>query len=263
MVGRDTIRYDEYKDDCDNDYDNDYETPQGRPFDDINTSSIRIEIPTPKRPNSYELKQDLLRSKLSHLYEYLDIEGGNTDLIELDRFRLERNTKTGVSILKFFNGKDWVNLMNQRNGDFLAEKSLKQKFGGLNAMKVILSVDEIPQLDKTFDATVKLKSELPTLREIENIQLQDLSTLANDVHTLTKEATHRYTHISRTFFGVNRKFSPPSPCALFFAKKCPRQGGRAFLIIQKRPLEICVYLCVRGIEIKKYTNMTTRLKDKL
>ena len=37
-------------------------------------------------------------------------------------------------MLKFFNGKDWINLTNQRNGDFLAEKSLKQKFGGLNAI---------------------------------------------------------------------------------------------------------------------------------
>ena len=61
------------------------------------------EVPTPKRPHTYELKREVLRTKLSQLYDYLHIEGGNIDLIDLDRFKLERNTKTGVSMLKFKN----------------------------------------------------------------------------------------------------------------------------------------------------------------
>ena len=75
---------DEILDDLDETY---YKTPQDRP--DINTSSGGVEIPTPKRPHAYELKREVLRTKLSHLYEYLHIEGGNIDLIDLDRFKLE------------------------------------------------------------------------------------------------------------------------------------------------------------------------------
>ena len=69
-------------------------------------------------------------------------------------------------MLEFFKDGDrrkWVNLTNKRTGKFFVPKSLKQKFGGLNAMKAILSVDEIPELDKTIDAAVKLQRELPTL----------------------------------------------------------------------------------------------------
>ena len=67
------------------DPDETYKTPQDRP--DINTSSGGVEIPTPIRPmHAYELKREVLRTKLSHLYEYLHIEGGNIDLIDLDRF---------------------------------------------------------------------------------------------------------------------------------------------------------------------------------
>ena len=39
-----------------------------------------------------------------------------------------------------------------------------KKFGGLNAMKAILSVDEIPELDAAIDAAVKLLKELPTIK---------------------------------------------------------------------------------------------------
>ena len=154
---------DEILDDPDETY---YKTPQDRP--DINTSSGR-EVTTPKRPNTYELNQELLRTKLSQLYKYLHIEGGDINLIDLDRFKLERNTKTGVSMLQFkkikFNGKEeWMDLNDKRTGKFLTENSLKNKFGGLDAMKAILSVNEIPELDKTTAAAVKLRKELPTVQ---------------------------------------------------------------------------------------------------
>ena len=80
-----------------------YETPQGRPtFDGTSTSSGGVELSTPKRPKTVEeLEQELVRTKLSDLYKYLNIEGGNIDLIDLNRFRLERNTKTGILRLDF------------------------------------------------------------------------------------------------------------------------------------------------------------------
>ena len=107
-------------------------------------------------------------------------------------------------MLKFFNGKDWINLTNQWNGEFLAEKSLKQKFGGLNAIKAILGVDEIPELDKTFKAAVKLQEELPTLREIENIPLQGLSTYSLMMFIfLTKEASQNTDLDMHEFLGID------------------------------------------------------------
>ena len=116
---------DEILDDPDETY---YKTPQDRP--DINTSSGGVEIPTPKRPNTYEQKLEVLRTKLSQLYEYLHVEGGDINLIDLRRFKLERNTKTGDTMLKFRKGEDWIDLNSKRTGEFLTEKSLKDKFGG-------------------------------------------------------------------------------------------------------------------------------------
>ena len=96
-----------------------------------------------------------------------------------------------------------MDLNDKRTGKFLTENSLKNKFGGLDAMKAILSVNEIPELDKTTAAAVKLRKELPTVREIENIPLQDLSTVANDVHILTKEASQITELDIREFLGID------------------------------------------------------------
>ena len=69
---------------------------------------------------------------------------------------------------------------------------------------MILGVKEIPQLGKkTIDAAVKLRKELPTVREIENIPLEDLSTLVNDVHVLTKEASQNTELDMREFLGID------------------------------------------------------------
>ena len=107
-------------------------------------------------------------------------------------------------MLKFFNGQDWVNLTNQRNGRFLTEKTLKDKFGGLNTMKSILSVDEIPQLDQRKEAALKLQRRVPTTREFENIPLQDLSTITNDLHVAVKEASQNTDLDMREFLGIDK-----------------------------------------------------------
>ena len=131
-----------------------YETLQGRPpFDGTSTSSGGVEISTPKRPKTVEEQnQELVLTKLLDLYEYLHIEGEiDFDLIDLNRFKLERNTKTGILRLEFDKDgdrKEWVNLTDKRTGKFLTPNSLKDKFGGLEAMKSILIVDKIPQLEK-------------------------------------------------------------------------------------------------------------------
>ena len=60
---------------------------------------------------------------------------GNVNLAELDRFRLNRNEKTGNAELKFFNGQDWVLLTNKRTGEFLVKTSIERLMGGVNVMK--------------------------------------------------------------------------------------------------------------------------------
>ena len=58
----------------------------------------------------------------------------------------------------FFDGKQWQSLTNSLGtGEFLAEKTLRQKFGGLNIMKSVLSLDETPSTsERSFKAATKL-----------------------------------------------------------------------------------------------------------
>ena len=57
--------------------------------------------------------------------------------------------------------KHWQSLTNKRTGEFLAAKALREKFGGLNIMKSVLSLDETPPaLERSLRAATKLKSEL-------------------------------------------------------------------------------------------------------
>ena len=113
---------------------------------------------------------------------------GDIDLIDLDRFRLTKNQKKGVTIFEFYNGDRWVPLTKQ-TGDFLASKTLRDGLDGLNAMKKCLGIDKTPPvLERSLRATTKLKGELPTNLMMESIQLKDLSSLAKEIHAKTREA---------------------------------------------------------------------------
>ena len=69
-------------------------------------------------------------------------------------------------------------------------KKLKEKFSGLNAMKSVLSLDETPfALERSFKAATKLSQELPTDLEMESIPLENISSLAKDIHIKTREAS--------------------------------------------------------------------------
>ena len=58
-------------------------------------------------------------------------------------------------------------------GEFLASKIQREKFGVLNIMKSVLSLDESPfPLERSFKAATKLKGELPTDLEMESIPLK-------------------------------------------------------------------------------------------
>ena len=71
----------------------------------------------------------------------------------------------------FLDGNNpWQPLTNKRTGEFLAPKTLREKFGGLNIMKGVLSLDETPPaLERSLKATTKLKVGLPMDLEVERL----------------------------------------------------------------------------------------------
>ena len=60
--------------------------------------------------------------------------------------------KTGNIELLFFDGNNqWQSLTNKRTGEFLVPKTLREKLGGLNIMKSVLSLDKIPSALEKID----------------------------------------------------------------------------------------------------------------
>ena len=83
-----------------------------------------------------------------------------------------------------------IGLTNKRTGEFLSAKTLREKFGGINIMKSVLSLDEKPSaLERHFKAAAKHRPELPMDIEIESIQLMELSCLVEDIHVKTRETS--------------------------------------------------------------------------
>ena len=91
------------------------------------------------------------------------------------------------------------------NGEFLAAKTLRETFGGLNIMKSVLSLDETPSaLERSVKAANKLKSELPTDLQMESISLKDLSCLAEEIHVKTREASQNTDLNMQEFLGIDK-----------------------------------------------------------
>ena len=82
--------------------------------------------------STLRLKQKLKRDKLAALYKHLNVTG-NLDLINLDQFKLAADPKKRAKIFEFYNGDKWVTLTKQ-TGEFLSPKTLRDRFGGGNAM---------------------------------------------------------------------------------------------------------------------------------
>ena len=86
--------------------------------------------------------------------------------------------------------ENWQSLTNKRTGELLAAKTLREKFGGLNVMKSVLSLDETPSaLERSFKATTRLRHELPRDIEMKSIPLMELLSLVEDIHVKTREAS--------------------------------------------------------------------------
>ena len=99
----------------------------------------------------------------------------------------------------------WQSLNNKRTGDFLAPKTLREKFGGLNIMKSVLSLDQTSSaLKRSISAATKFKSELLTDLQIESIPLRELSSLVEDIHTKTEEGSQNTDLDMQEFLGINK-----------------------------------------------------------
>ena len=181
----------------DDDYD-DYNTPNTSRVDETSFT-----IPdTTEATSTLRLRQKLKRDKIVSLYRYLSVTGD----LDLADFTFRKNLKTGNIELLFLDGKKhWQSLTNKRTGKFLAPKTLREKFGGLNTMKSVLSLDETPSaLEGSFKAATKLRRELPTDLEMESIPLEELSSMAKDIHVKTREASQNTDLDMREFLGIDK-----------------------------------------------------------
>ena len=56
-----------------------------------------------------------------------------------------------------------------------------------------------PALERSFKAATKLKGELPTDLEMESIPLEELSSLVEDIHVKTSEASQNTDLVCKNF----------------------------------------------------------------
>ena len=157
----------------DEDYD-DYNTPNTSRVDETSFT----EPDTTEATSTVKLTQKVKLDKITALYKYLNVTG-DPGLADINQFMIKMISKTSNTDLLFLDGnKHWQSLTNKRTGTFLAAKTLREKYGGLNIMKSVLGLDETPSaLEKSFKAATKLSRELSTDIEMESIPLEKLSSL--------------------------------------------------------------------------------------
>ena len=140
----------------DEDYEDNFRTQDTSRVEEI--SFIRPD--TTEGTSTLRLRQKLKRDKIVSLYRYLDVTG-DPGLSDLDRLTIRKNLKTGNTESIFLDGnKHWQSLTNKRTGEFLVPRTLREKFGGLNKMKSVLSLDETQSaLARSISAASKIKTQ--------------------------------------------------------------------------------------------------------
>ena len=184
----------------DEDYD-DYKAPDTSRIDETSfTVSNTTEVTSTLR-----LRQKLKRYKIVSLYRYLGVTD-DPGLADLDQFNIKKKPKTGNTELLFLDaGRHWQSLTNKRTGESLAAKTLREKFGGSNIMKSVLSLDETPSaFERSVKAATILKSELPTDLQMESIALKEISYLVEDIHIKTREVSQNTDLDIREFLWIDK-----------------------------------------------------------
>ena len=184
----------------DEDYD-DYRTPDTSRIDETSF----IEPGTTEATSTLQLRQKIKQNKITALYGHLNVTA-DPGLADIDRFIIKKKTKTGNTNLLFLEGNNqWQSLTKKRTGEFLSARTLREKFGGINIMKSVLSLDETSSaLERFGKAATKLRRDLPTDLEMESIPLEELSSLAEDIHVKTREASQNTDLDMREFLGIDK-----------------------------------------------------------
>ena len=72
-------------------------------------------------------------------------------------------------------------------------------------MKIFLGIDKTPPaIERSFKVAIKLKRELPTDIEMENIPLEELSSLFEDIHARSREASQNTDLDMYEFLGIDK-----------------------------------------------------------
>lgn len=80
--------------------------------------------------------------------------------------------------------------MAKKTCNFVAPKTLKNRFGGLSAVNKFLGIDETPAVsEQSFKAATKIKFELPTDIDLETALLIEISSSAGYIDVKTEEET--------------------------------------------------------------------------
>ena len=135
------------------------------------------------------------RLKIEQLYKFLDVEG-DADTIDIDKFKVERDTKTNRTMLYFLKDGSEVRLT-KKKGEFKAPTEISRIMGGLAAMKGMLGLDETPPLleksiqeaARSREAARDLNKTIPTDLELDSIPLEDLNGRIHDVDSALQEAS--------------------------------------------------------------------------
>ena len=156
-------------------------------YDTLHTSRIETSFIEPtdatEAPSTLRLRQKIKQDKIVSLYRYLSVTG-DPGLADLDQFMIRKNLKTVNIELLFLDGNNqWQSLTNKRTGEFLAAKIT---------------------LERSVKAATKLKGELPTDLEMGGIPLEDLSSLAADIHVKTREASQDTTLDMREILAIGK-----------------------------------------------------------
>ena len=159
---------------------------------------------TTEATSTLRLRQKLKRDKIVSLYRYLDVTG-DPGLADLDLRSKKKSKKGNIEVIFLDGNNHWKSLTNKRTGKFLAQKTLRDKFGGLNIMKSVLSLDETPSaLERSISAASKIKSELPTDMQMESIPLKQRSPLVENIHLKTREASQNTDLDMQEFLGIDK-----------------------------------------------------------
>ena len=137
------------------------------------------------------------------MYRHLNVRG-DSDPVDVDRFKSKQTSKTSNTNLLFLTGETGNNLLT--NGlSILAPNPLTGIFGGLNVMKRILNLDKTPSArEQSREAAAKLKSELMIGKETETVQLTELSSSAKDIQVKTREAPQNTYLDMQTFLEIGK-----------------------------------------------------------